>query len=333
MAKSNNIAVNYQNVLGGVDLFRFIASLLVVVIHTHPFANTISDYYVTSTCRIAVPFFFCVSSMFFWKKKSDILKYVKRMGILYLVWFIIELPYVYSRFFMSDRSLLFEVVIFIKQLLFSNTFGAAWYITASVQATLLIWYMNKKVSNTVMWIIAILLYALSCLFALHFGIIEGTPAATFMQYLSYVIPPANSFVVAVVYMLIGKHIAEHPCDFEFRWLFYIAIFALCGMGEVYVCRNTYAITDAFVALVPFTYYLVRTLSSIRFSFSPALCKYFRINSTLVYFLHAYILFWAMSVAKLEQGLELCFVVMASALLLSIIIFFLSNKYQVLKYLY
>lgn len=72
-----------------IDLFKFVASILVVTLHTKPFAWFADvDYYFTCFGRIAVPFFFITTSFFFFnKEKPDIKRYTKRLSILYLLWF------------------------------------------------------------------------------------------------------------------------------------------------------------------------------------------------------------------------------------------------------
>lgn len=255
------------------------------------------------------------------------------MCILYLVWFIIELPYVYARFFMTDGTFMTELLTFIKQLLFQNTFGASWYITASVQAMLLVWFFDRIGKIKMVWILATLFYVLSCMASMYFGYISNTPIEDGIQAISTLAPPVNSFMVAIIYMLLGKYIAEHPEGKNNKWYQYLIIFFILGIAEVIICRKAYRLTDAFIALVPFTYYLVRILSSSNVSIPANVCKYFRASSTLIYLLHAYILFYAMSVCKIVQGPLLCVIVMTLAITLSILVFRLSKKYKLLKYLY
>ena len=80
-----------------IDLFKFIAAALVVCIHTRPFYAypTLDLFWTRVICQIAVPFFFCFSSYIFFKRGKSIRDYIKRMLSLYLVWFIIEIPFVY----------------------------------------------------------------------------------------------------------------------------------------------------------------------------------------------------------------------------------------------
>lgn len=133
-----------------IDLFKFIAAILVVAIHTHPFGeNPDVDYYFTCFCRIAVPFFFITTSFFFFRKaKPDIKAYTKRLSILYLLWFIIELPLVYYRFFVAfDHPLPIQILNLFRSLFFSNTWAASWYIMASIIAVNIVYFLSRKINN------------------------------------------------------------------------------------------------------------------------------------------------------------------------------------------
>ena len=131
--------IERQQTFSSVDLFKLIAAILVVCIHTHPLCNyEEADYFLTCFCRIAVPFFFCFSSfIFYYKKSHSILSYVKRMLKLYCVWFIVELPFIYFRFF-YDQPISIASIKFIRGLLIHNTFYASWFITASWQAMVIV---------------------------------------------------------------------------------------------------------------------------------------------------------------------------------------------------
>lgn len=316
-----------------LDLFRFVACILVVVIHTHPLAGCCADYYLTSFCRIAVPFFFCTSAFLFWKNNPDIKKYIRRMAILYCVWFIIELPYVYFRFFTTDHSLPVQFAIFIKQLLFSNTFGASWYITASVQAVVIVWWLSSRVKEKTMITIASMLYLFCCLSSLYYGLIDGTVVGSFIHYFSYLMIPANSFIVAVIYIVLGRHIALNPKEYNSKWCLYLVASFVFGFVELFICKDTYRINDAFISLVPITYFVMRILSSKHISISNKLCHFFRANSSLVYFIHAYLLFWTLSILKMTQGASLFLIVLVISLILSSILYLCSKRIRIFRFLY
>ena len=94
-----------------IDILKFIASFFVVMIHVSMFSdvNPYLNLFIThGVARLAVPLYFLTSAFFFYKnnmnltgeeQKNSLLKYTKRMAILYVSWFVISLPMtVYNRF-------------------------------------------------------------------------------------------------------------------------------------------------------------------------------------------------------------------------------------------
>lgn len=74
---------------------KMIAAIFVVAIHSQPFSGLTEVLVIYLFARIAVPFFFVASAFFFFKKpveQQNIKGYVRRLAILYIFWFIIELP-------------------------------------------------------------------------------------------------------------------------------------------------------------------------------------------------------------------------------------------------
>ncbi len=85
---------------GTVDLFKFIGSIFIFLMHLNMFGDSSTLRFSWELlARWAVPFFFIVSSFFLFSKEVDnnidkqtLKKYLKRMFIRYLAWFIFNLP-------------------------------------------------------------------------------------------------------------------------------------------------------------------------------------------------------------------------------------------------
>ncbi len=76
-----------------IDLFRYIAAVMVVAIHTQPFSDVSGEAgYVFSQIlpRAGVPFFFAVSGYFYIqkleKKQKPFLPYIRRLLVPYVIW-------------------------------------------------------------------------------------------------------------------------------------------------------------------------------------------------------------------------------------------------------
>lgn len=61
-----------------MDIMKFIACFQIVLLHCRP------AYWMSAPCRLAVPFFFASSSFLFFAKGANVVKYVKRLSILFL---------------------------------------------------------------------------------------------------------------------------------------------------------------------------------------------------------------------------------------------------------
>ena len=147
--------------LVGIDFFKVLAILAVVVIHTHPYANPTSlmqeiiEILSNNISRFGVPFFFIVSG-FFWAKKMDkgfsslsvLTSTSKRLALVYFIW-----VFVYIIFLGFYRSLLQEhnfskvfdlmleqitsLVSHPLELLFSGSSGHLWFLPALLSAFVL----------------------------------------------------------------------------------------------------------------------------------------------------------------------------------------------------
>ena len=86
-------ALTSKKIYSGIDLFKLIASLLIVLLHATETQDWIACEVRYVLTRFAVPFFFMVSGFFFYKglnraenKKVYFWKYEKNLAKLYLIW-------------------------------------------------------------------------------------------------------------------------------------------------------------------------------------------------------------------------------------------------------
>ena len=325
--------VNYN----AVDVFKFIAALMVVAIHTRPFYDQASlDYYVSCLCRIAVPFFFTFSSFIFYKRGKRIGDYVKRMLVLYACWFVIQLPLIVQNFFiLPDRPMLEKILLFLRGLFINSTFPASWFITASWQGMLIVYLLSKKVNWKWLLVIGVLCYLSSLPGTMYYGLISDTPLYKPYWYgYNITLCPANSFITAIPFIVIGKLIAERPFTLE-TWKNALLLFiAFCiGFIEVYFCRDSYYMTDTFVSLLLICPLLVILLLNLRVGIDDSICRFFRKSSILVFFVHLPVFTVLRDQHLLDFGLKGFGITILISLILASIIIFLSKKIPVLKYLY
>lgn len=84
------------------DALKFMMALLIVAIHTKAFNGAWFCDWVQPIEYIAVPVFFVLSSMFYFRKVAKqgvnrlacLRHYLSRLSVLYLFWFIVNIPFI-----------------------------------------------------------------------------------------------------------------------------------------------------------------------------------------------------------------------------------------------
>lgn len=140
-----------------VDLLKFVAAIMVVSIHTQPFVNypLIQNYVFWPIVSLAVPYFLIASSYFFFhKEKCNISKYLYRIGLLYIVWFFINIPILY--FDDYGRQGYWHTL---RGLLLGQTYSGSWYLCCSIWGVIIAWMFDKfRVGSLWLMILGLILY-------------------------------------------------------------------------------------------------------------------------------------------------------------------------------
>ena len=320
----------------GLDVGKLIAAVLIIILHTHPLAPVKNaDYWLTGFCRIAVPFFFITSSFLFFFNNGDIRRYITRILILYAVWFVIEAPLTYYRFFiLPDRTLPFKVLLFLRGLFINSTFYASWYLTASWQAMLIVWWLSKKIGRFGLWAIGILCFVSALPGTMWYGLIAGTPARNHYWLYNMMFCPANSFIIAIPYCILGRELANHRFRPSKKWTQRLLVFAiLFSAFELWICRSSYWMTDVFLGLLFICPLLVRLLTDTSFGLAYKYSKCIRSVSTLLYLCHLPIKFFLSSLLGVADGVLMATGTLLISFLFSISIYYLSLRVHWLRFLY
>lgn len=168
---------------GGLDLFRPIAALLVVAIHTSPLTclNADADFFLTRVlARIAVPFFFMVTGQFavggFLKSSGGIplfpRRYLAKISALYLMSTLLYLPIgIYAGHY---ENLTFGGAL--KMLFFDGAFYHLWYFPACLTGVLAVCLMRRFLKPPALLAAASALYLIGLLGDSYYGLAERLPA-------------------------------------------------------------------------------------------------------------------------------------------------------------
>lgn len=130
-----------------LNVIKFIAAILVVMIHSMALKSVSEDLWIVSSlglCRIAVPFFFIISGYFFYNLNSieERINKIKKYTVFYFKALIIESVLLIPFILMVIKNA--GIVIFLKNLIFIGVTGSLWYISSMVIGLLFILPFLKK---------------------------------------------------------------------------------------------------------------------------------------------------------------------------------------------
>ena len=127
-------ALTSKKIYSGIDLFKLIASLLIVLLHATETQDWIACEVRYVLTRFAVPFFFMVSGFFFYKglnraenKKVYFWKYEKNLAKLYLIWaLLIYAPFELAVYFTpnTDTGVIQFALVILRRFFHMPIFGA-----------------------------------------------------------------------------------------------------------------------------------------------------------------------------------------------------------------
>ena len=129
----------------GIDLFRIIAALMVVAIHTSPLLSytETGDFILTRViARTAVPFFFMTSGFFlitrYAKDNSKPAAFIKNTLFIYAISIVIYMPICIYKGDLRGDNLLPRII---KSLVFDGTMYHLWYMPAAAAGAALAWFL------------------------------------------------------------------------------------------------------------------------------------------------------------------------------------------------
>lgn len=141
-----------------IDIVKFLMAILVVGIHTSPFSfNIWLDRGFGIITRLCVPFFFATSAYYFFLRERSLKSYLLRILELYVIWSLIYLPFNISGLQQMDT---FSIA---KRYLWDGNEHALWYLCGTVIATLIVYLLQKKLSDRCVLAITTVLLTIGCL--------------------------------------------------------------------------------------------------------------------------------------------------------------------------
>ena len=315
-----------------IDLLKFMSAFAVICLHTQPFAGCgLLEYFTNVFFVMAVPFFFCTSSFFFHRKTSSLKRYVKRLVQLYLVWFIIEIPYVVSKY---DFGSLYGWKLFAWSLCFQNTFWASWFLMALILAMLIVVPLHRKGRKRLLYVIGAISFILSFFACMYNGLVSYLPWAGKINAFLYYISAAQSFILAIPYCIMGIILvnADLRLSFKKEVLVLLALVAL-AIAEAYLCIPLYARMNASLLIMPIVFMTVYIALRHEVKISSAVAVFMRKTSIIIYLLHCIVIHFLIKYAGFGYGMGLALLTSVITLAAACLIVYLSRYIKPLKYLY
>ena len=322
--------LQYQN----LDLFRFLSSIIIIVLHVRPFF-TVSyeiDMAINNIIgRICVPFFFFISGYFAAKqeqKKPDYIRsYIRSMIPVYLLWSTVYLPCSLSLaapYIQQVSGLLCTIglptaiqnllllllvpLAVIVALLYSGVYYHLWYFPALLLSMLVLRWWKRKYSLRVLLTVSFVLLLFGAT-ETYYGFCGQFFQSLLHYYYAVFFTTRNFLFFALFYVTLGYWMGkqEQPASSLCFLKLLLSIAALVGEGML--LQTTQRLdSNILLACVPLVYYLfscllytnihVPQLSEIPFR---AISKYYYlVHPLMILFVHAWFpqvdSFW-MAVAK------------------------------------
>lgn len=322
--------LQYQN----LDLFRFLSSIIIIVLHARPFF-TVSyeiDMAINNIIgRICVPFFFFISGYFAAKqeqKKPDYIRsYIRSMIPVYLLWSAVYLPWSLSLaapYIQQVSGLLCTIglptaiqnllllllvpLAVIVALLYSGVYYHLWYFPALLLSMLVLRWWKRKYSLRGLLTVSFVLLLFGAT-ETYYGFCGQFFQSLLHYYYAVFFTTRNFLFFALFYVTLGYWMGkqEQPASSLCFLKLLLSIATLVGEGML--LQTTQRLdSNILLACVPLVYYLfscllytnihVPQLSEIPFR---AISKYYYlVHPLMILFVHAWFpqvdSFW-MAVAK------------------------------------
>ncbi len=287
----------------GIDIFRMIAAILVIGIHTWPFADfgEIPELLFTRTiARIAVPFFFMASGFFLFGKGDEKGRsgFLKKTSILYGVSILLYLPVnIYSGYF-KEPSLFYNII---KDLIFDGTFYHLWYLPASILGMGMVFLMVSGLGMKGGLWISLILYCIGLFGDSYYGWIEQVGFIKKIYDGIFVITDytRNGLFFVPIFFLTGGMIARQKWKWQRnKCMFFFFLFLACMIGESLLLHQWEIpkFDSMYIFLLPCMIFLFQWLIVIRGKSRRS----FRLLSMLVYLIHPMIIILVRGGAKVTK---------------------------------
>ena len=340
-----------------LDLAKFIAALLIIVIHTAPFrtySSVITFGLRNIVCVVAVPFFFVCSGFLLFSKlqtlsdpkeqNSYMVKHIKRLLIMYLIWSLVYLPFViYKWTLKTNPNYLLCVLEYAKDFFFEGSYLTIWFLPALIFASILVFLLRKKLSFNKIFIISLPFYIFAIFGSSYFGLTIKVPffERIYEGYYYFFDSIKNGLLFGFLFVTIGGMFTEN--DYKMSWWLSIGLlilfFILFAVEEFIIAKLDLNLrgVDTTLFLVPLSFLIFYNLLHLTINWNDSLMIFLRKMSMLMFLtqripISIIELFFSYTIIY-TNSLLFFFTVLSFTFGISFMIILLSKKMKFLKYAY
>ncbi len=337
---------------GALDFAKFIASIIIIVLHTNPFSSysSILNFGFRNIITIiAVPFFFITSGFLFCAKLNSLnedsgaylKKYIKRLVVMYLLWSAVYFVFVVADWVKNGVSLS-DVLQYIKRFFFEGSYQTIWFLPALMTSVSIVYLLRKKLSYKNIFILAIPFYVIACFGSSYYGLSVKIPVVNnfYNAYFSFFDTIKNGVLFGWIYVALGGVFSEKtfktkPCKYFVLSCVFFVLMAGETIVQTYLKWATNGVDTKFI-LLPLSASLFCLVMSLNIKTNPVLVRMRELS--LLMFLSQRIFLtlfdWLLTDTIFVQNSMVYFIsILGFTIFFSRVFIVLSEKIKILKRFY
>lgn len=292
----------------GIDVFKFIMALFVVVLHTHPLyqvSGAMNFLTADVIARVAVPFFFTATGFLMEKQISgsgtdakDVVRgYIRKILGLYCIWTMIYLPaIIYDKILDSDDTLIRGLLTIVRDFIFVGSYAHLWYLSAVAVGIVMVYFLRKHVGEHKTAVLLMILFLVGLLTQSYFGLLTTVVGADDILWKvmkavkKVMVTCRNGVFYGSIFIYMGTWIARCNITIK-RWkavigltisMLILIVEAACLWEARYVRES-----DMYIMLIPSVFFLMILAIQISVKGDTIFIRKMSMN---IYYVHIYFKF-------------------------------------------